>query len=74
MDIRFNERKWEKGKLKREIREQIVNIHILCATYMLCYIYTINIYVNVQEIMKDCKWQICVSKMMFDKIYTKSCM
>ena len=68
------------GKLKKEMREQIVcvyiYIYISCNIYVMLHIYNKYMYVNLQKIMKDCKWQkkymMMTKKMMFAKIHTKN--
>ena len=54
--MKENERK---GKLKKEMREQIVcvfiYIYISCNIYVMLHIYNKHMYVNLQGIMKDCK-------------------
>ena len=56
--MKENERK---GKLKKEMREQIVYVYIYiyisCNIYVMLHIYNKYMYVNLQKIMEDCKWQ-----------------
>lgn len=54
--MKENERK---GKLKKEMREQIVYVYIYiyisCNIYVMLHIYNKYMYVNLQKIMEDCK-------------------